>query len=97
MPCPKKGTIACAASPIKANLSSRIHGKHFTVIKEEVGLLKKSASSVGISLEASANVLSKNDLSFSFVSSDLKEGSPSKGKNNVQVKLPSIFGKAISI
>src|SRR5205085_9096787 len=97
MPCPKNGTIACAASPINANLSSFIHGKHFTVISDEVGLLKKSSVSEGISFEASANVLSKNDLTFSFVSSVLNDGSPSKGKKSVHVKLPSVLGKAISI
>ena len=68
IPCPKKGTMAWAASPMNANLSSLIQGKHFTVTKEAVGLLKKSSSNVGINGSASVKVCLKKAVTFSFVS-----------------------------
>src|SRR3954447_18126496 len=87
--------MACAASPIRANLSLLIHGKHFTVIRDEVGLLKKSFTSAGIKGNTSGNVSLKKFTTFSSVVKDAKDVSPSNGKNKVHVKLPSQFGVAI--
>jgi len=97
IPWPKKGTIACAASPISTKLSSAIHGKHFIVTRDDVGLLKNSFSKAGISRITSSKASAKKLFNFSLEFNDANEGTPSKGKNKVQVKLPSIFGKAISI
>src|SRR3954471_4552776 len=73
------------------------HGKHFTVTSEPVGLLKKSSASDGIRAAASGNTLLKKSVTSFLVPSVAKEGFPLKGKNNVQVKLPSRLGNAINI
>src|SRR6187397_110053 len=97
IPWPKKGKMACAASPIRAKQSSATHGKHFIVTSDEVGLSKNSFAKEGIICIASSNVFAKKVLSFFALFNEAKDGSPSKGKNRVQVKVPSIFGNAISI
>ena len=79
--------MAWAASPIKAKSLFLIQGKHFTVTNDEVGLLLKSSIKVGISFSASVKLDSKNVFIFSLLLSEAKEGSPSKGKKRVQVKL----------
>ena len=45
----------------------------------------------------SAKSLLKNACTCSFVFKELKDTSPSKGKNKVQVKVPSKFGSAINM
>src|SRR5688500_8501346 len=89
MPCPKKGTMACAASPIKQKLSFLIHGKHFTVTNEAVGLLKNCLFRSGIRATTSGKFSWKKLETFSTVFKLLNDNVPSKGKNKVPVKLPS--------
>ena len=67
------------------------------VIKDEVGLLIKSSTIVGVSASASGKVLWKNAVMSSRVCNEANDGAPSNGKNKVQVKLPSILGKAMSM
>src|SRR4051812_48261651 len=81
IPCPKKGTMAWAASPIKAILLSNVQGEHLTVTSDEVGFAKKSSNKVGINGTAVENSSSKNFFTSSRVFNLAKDFSPSKGKN----------------
>src|SRR6185437_9325670 len=74
-----------------------LQGKHLTVTKDAVGLLKKSSSKLGISGTASGNTRLKNSLTVFLSVSAANDSLPSNGKNKVQVKLPSILGRAIII
>src|SRR6218665_2228824 len=89
--------MAWQASPIKAILFSKVHGKHFIVTKVLVGFLKKSFASSGITSIESGKFFSKKSSTILRSTSDSKEFAPSKGINKVQVKLPSRFGSAINI
>src|SRR5688500_4275735 len=82
---------------MSALLSLKCQGKICVVMSDDVGLLKKSSSNVGIIGTASGNCSLKNASTSSFVVSFSNDTGPVNGKNRVQVNVPSVFGSAIII
>src|ERR1700722_3081395 len=97
MPCPKKGTIAWAASPSRSARPSTCQGEHLMVTIAPVGLAKKLSASSGISDAASGNRDWKNPRTSAGPGSCAKLSGPSKGRNKMLAKVPSTLGSAISI
>ncbi|MNT15451.1 hypothetical protein D3C72_1505040 [compost metagenome] len=67
------------------------------VTKVLVGFLKKSFANSGITSIESGKFFSKKSSTILRSVNDSNEFSPSKGMNNVQVKLPSRLGSAINM
>ena len=88
--------MACAASPISSALP-RDQGQALIVAIRPSGACMNCAANPGMSGTASGNHFSKKRAASSSPTSSANDGEPSKGKNSVQVKLPSLFGSAISM
>ena len=67
------------------------------VTKVLVGFLKKSSVNLGMTSMVSGKFFSKKAVTDSLSFRDSNEFSPSKGINNVPVKLPSKLGNAINM
>ena len=72
-------------------------GEHLIVTIEPVGFAKKFSAKSGMSGTTSENALRKTLARRSRLRARAKLFSPSNGRNKMQPKVPSMFGKAISM